>query len=102
MDDLGFRSPQYTRRRYHRVRFAYRRRSHGPDSVAGPWVSHVWVLSVYVVVLITMRLHISWWARHIFDSPETTAGKDLKVASEVVSWTDLVATFKRVTGTAVL
>jgi len=41
---------------------------------------------------------LGWWARHIFDSPSTTTGKDLEVCSQVVSWPEIVETFKRVTG----
>src|SRR5258708_2334028 len=41
---------------------------------------------------------LGWWARHIFDSPKTTTGKHLKVASHPITWPQLVDTFKRVTG----
>ena len=41
---------------------------------------------------------IGWWARHVFDSPKETGGKLLGMASDVVSWPDIVETFTRVTG----
>jgi hypothetical protein len=42
---------------------------------------------------------LGWWARYVFDAPrELVNGKDLEVASEMVSWADLVATFTRVSG----
>jgi len=41
---------------------------------------------------------LGWWARHIFDSPKTTTGKNLKVASNPITWPELIETFKRVTG----
>ncbi|KDQ21957.1 hypothetical protein BOTBODRAFT_26361 [Botryobasidium botryosum FD-172 SS1] len=41
---------------------------------------------------------LGWWARYIFDNRAKTSGKDLEVASEIVSWPHLVETFTRVTG----
>ncbi|KAF8340698.1 uncharacterized protein EI90DRAFT_2906225 [Cantharellus anzutake] len=41
---------------------------------------------------------LGWWVRHIFDSPETTTGRDLQVASHPITWPELVETFRRVTG----
>jgi len=41
---------------------------------------------------------IAWWARYIFDNPTKTTGKDLEVASEVISYPELVERFTRATG----
>lgn len=41
---------------------------------------------------------LAFWARHIFDDPKMSAGKNLEIASEMVSWPELVETFQRVTG----
>ncbi|KDQ10138.1 hypothetical protein BOTBODRAFT_190737 [Botryobasidium botryosum FD-172 SS1] len=41
---------------------------------------------------------IGWWTRYIFDHREQTSGKNLEIASELVSWQHLVETFTRVTG----
>jgi NmrA-like family len=41
---------------------------------------------------------IGWWARYTFDHREETSGKQLKVASDMVSWDYLVSTFTKVTG----
>jgi len=41
---------------------------------------------------------LGWWSRHIFDSPSTTAGKHLEIASQMVGLDDIIETFKRVTG----
>lgn len=41
---------------------------------------------------------IGWWARYIFDHPNETAGKDVAIASEVISVPEIVETFTRVTG----
>ncbi|KAI0342006.1 NAD-P-binding protein [Trametopsis cervina] len=41
---------------------------------------------------------VGFWARYIFDNIETTARKELEVASDVVDWEYLVSTFKAFTG----
>ena len=41
---------------------------------------------------------IGWWARYIFDNAPSTAGKNLKIASEPSNFPHIVETFKRVTG----
>ncbi|KAI0075142.1 NAD(P)-binding protein [Panus rudis PR-1116 ss-1] len=41
---------------------------------------------------------IGFFARYTFDNREKTSGQDLQVASELVSWDNLVETFTRVTG----
>lgn len=41
---------------------------------------------------------LGYFVRYIFDNPSTTSGIDLEVASERVSWPQLVETFTRVTG----
>lgn len=41
---------------------------------------------------------IGFFARYIFDNPQATSGKDIEIASDVVSWEQLVQTFSRVTG----
>ncbi|KAF8310276.1 NAD(P)-binding protein [Clavulina sp. PMI_390] len=41
---------------------------------------------------------LGWWSRHIFDNPQMTVGKELKIASQVVSYPEIIRTFKRVTG----
>jgi len=41
---------------------------------------------------------IGAFARHIFDNPTTTSGRNLKCVSERVAWPDLVKTFTKVTG----
>jgi hypothetical protein len=48
--------------------------------------------------MISLR-DLGWWARHVFDAPrEITSGHEIEVASEMVSWPQLVETFTRVTG----
>jgi len=39
-----------------------------------------------------------FWARKIIDNPETMTGKNIEIASDVVSWPTIVETFTRVTG----
>ena len=41
---------------------------------------------------------VGFFARHIFDNPHEYASKDLRAASEMVSWPHLVTTFTKVTG----
>lgn len=41
---------------------------------------------------------LGYFARYTFDHRELTSGKDLEVASEMVGWDHLVATFQKVTG----
>ena len=41
---------------------------------------------------------LGYFARYTFDNRELTSGKDLEVASEMVGWEHLVATFQKVTG----
>jgi hypothetical protein len=42
---------------------------------------------------------LGWWARYVFDAPrQDVSGRDIEVASEMVSWPQLAETFKRVTG----
>lgn len=41
---------------------------------------------------------IGWWARYVFDTPQDTAGKLLAMASDEVSWPEVVEIFKKVTG----
>ena len=41
---------------------------------------------------------IGWWGRHIFDHPGTTTGKNLEIASHLITWPELVETITRVTG----
>lgn len=41
---------------------------------------------------------IGWWARYIFDNAPSTTGKTIKLASQLVTYPDIVDTFKRVTG----
>lgn len=41
---------------------------------------------------------IGWWVRYTLDHREATSGKELKVASEMVTWDLLAETFSKVTG----
>ncbi|TRM68603.1 hypothetical protein BD626DRAFT_396056 [Schizophyllum amplum] len=41
---------------------------------------------------------LGWWARYTLDNRCTTSGAELRVASDMVGWDDLAATFARVTG----
>ncbi|KAL1747752.1 hypothetical protein HDZ31DRAFT_60930 [Schizophyllum fasciatum] len=41
---------------------------------------------------------LAWWARHALDHRAQTSGAELRIASAMVAWDDLVATFTRVTG----
>jgi hypothetical protein len=41
---------------------------------------------------------LGYFARYTFDHREDTSGKNLEVASELVTWDHLVATFTKVTG----
>ena len=41
---------------------------------------------------------LGFFARYTFDHRASTSGRELKIASEVVGWDQLVATFCRVTG----
>ncbi|KAL1687240.1 hypothetical protein GGG16DRAFT_105198 [Schizophyllum commune] len=41
---------------------------------------------------------LGWWARYILDKRAATSGVELRIASDMVGWDDLVATFSRVTG----
>ncbi|KAH9945037.1 NAD(P)-binding protein [Epithele typhae] len=41
---------------------------------------------------------LAFFARHTFDHRESTSGRELQVASDVVGWDALAATFTRVTG----
>lgn len=41
---------------------------------------------------------LGFFARYIFDNGEATSAQELEVASDVVSWDELVATFTKVTG----
>ncbi|KAL1727448.1 hypothetical protein EV714DRAFT_275586 [Schizophyllum commune] len=41
---------------------------------------------------------LGWWARYILDKRAATSGVELRIASDMVGWDDLVATFQRVTG----
>lgn len=41
---------------------------------------------------------LGWWARYILDNPSCTTGNNLKIASEPVSFPQIVETFKRATG----
>lgn len=41
---------------------------------------------------------LGFFVRYIFDHPRETSAKDLEIASELVGWDSLVATFTKVTG----
>jgi len=41
---------------------------------------------------------LGYFARYIFDHPTETAGKNIEVASDYITWSDLVAAFTKVTG----
>lgn len=41
---------------------------------------------------------IGWWVRYIFDNAPSTTGKDFEIASDPVTFPEIVETFKRVTG----
>lgn len=41
---------------------------------------------------------LGWWARYIFDNAPLTTGKDLEVASQPITFPEVVETFKHVTG----
>ncbi|KAF8319408.1 NAD(P)-binding protein [Clavulina sp. PMI_390] len=41
---------------------------------------------------------LGWWARYIFDHPDSTTGKNLEIASQMTTYPDIVETFQRVTG----
>ena len=41
---------------------------------------------------------LGFWARYSFDNRESVAGKDLEVASHLVTADDIVESFKNVTG----
>jgi uncharacterized protein YbjT (DUF2867 family) len=43
---------------------------------------------------------IAWFARHIFDHPDTWRGRSLKILSEALTGPEIAATFERVTGVA--
>ncbi|KAJ7095050.1 nmrA-family protein [Mycena epipterygia] len=47
--------------------------------------------------LVTLK-DIGWWARYTFDHRTETCGRDLAIASHVVSWDEIVETFTKVTG----
>ncbi|KZT31874.1 NAD(P)-binding protein [Sistotremastrum suecicum HHB10207 ss-3] len=49
------------------------------------------------VTMIALK-DLGYFARYIFDHREEYTGKDLEAASELVTWPNLVAAFKRVTG----
>lgn len=42
---------------------------------------------------------LGWWVRYTLDNRESTSGKDLKIASDMVGWDYLSETFTKVTGT---
>lgn len=39
-----------------------------------------------------------FFTRYVFDNPSKVSGIDLEIASELVTWQDLVETFEKVTG----
>ena len=41
---------------------------------------------------------LGWWSRYILDERAATSGVELRIASDMVGWNDLVSTFQRVTG----
>ncbi|KAI5894447.1 NAD(P)-binding protein [Schizophyllum commune H4-8] len=41
---------------------------------------------------------LGWWARYVLDNRATTSGAELRIASAIIGWDDLVETFSRVTG----
>ncbi|KAF8319406.1 NAD(P)-binding protein [Clavulina sp. PMI_390] len=41
---------------------------------------------------------IGWWARYMFDTPAETTGKEIALASDIVTYPQIVETFERVTG----
>lgn len=41
---------------------------------------------------------IGWWVRYILDTPSSSSGKDILLASEVTTFPEIVATFTKVTG----
>ncbi|KAF7333752.1 NmrA domain-containing protein [Mycena venus] len=47
--------------------------------------------------LVTLK-DIGWWARYTFDHRTETSGRDLSIASHVVSWDEIAKTFTKVTG----
>jgi hypothetical protein len=48
--------------------------------------------------MISLR-DLGWWARRVFDAPrEFASGREFEIASQMVSWPQLVETFTRVTG----
>ncbi|KAJ7284200.1 NAD(P)-binding protein [Mycena rebaudengoi] len=49
------------------------------------------------VSMMTLK-DIGFWGRWIFDHRLATSGQDLKVASDMINWDNLVSTFTRVTG----
>ncbi|TFY83231.1 hypothetical protein EWM64_g794 [Hericium alpestre] len=49
------------------------------------------------VPMIALR-DLGFWARWTFDNREATSGKSLDIASQMVTWPDIVAAFTKVTG----
>ena len=41
---------------------------------------------------------LGWWVRYIFDNVATTTGKNIKIASQVATFPEIVEAYTRVTG----
>ncbi|KAF8310122.1 NAD-P-binding protein [Clavulina sp. PMI_390] len=51
--------------------------------------SAIWLVS---------QADMAWWARYIFDNPDKTAGKELKITSGQYTYREIAETFTKVTG----